>query len=250
MALWSAGGAYTVASRKADYFWGELALNNGSAALYPIVTNVAALPGSPDVVSSLTRTNFLAQSPENFGYDLDGNLTTDGRWSYTWDAENRLVSLVARTAVGPQQLLKFEYDWQGRRIGKKVWNNTAGSGNPALNLKYLYDGWDVVADLDGANNNALVRSYVWGTDLSGTWQGAGGVGGLLKLTYAGAQTTNCFAAFDGSGNVMGLVDAANGSVIAQYEYGPFGEVIRATGPMAQVIRSDGAPNTKTMKRTW
>jgi RHS repeat-associated protein len=41
-------------------------------------------------------------------------------------------------------------------------------------------------------------------------------------------------AFDGNGNVMGLVNAANGSVVAQYEYGPFGEVIRATGPMAKV----------------
>ena len=27
---------------------------------------------------------------------------------------------------------------------------------------------------------------------------------------------------------------ANGAVAAQYEYGPFGELIRATGPMAKV----------------
>ncbi len=32
--------------------------------------------------------------------------------------------------------------------------------------------------------------YVWGTDLSGTMQGAGGVGGLLAVTYYGTQTTN------------------------------------------------------------
>jgi len=54
------------------------------------------------------------------------------------------------------------------------------------------------------------------------------------VTYHGAQTTNCFVAFDGNGNVATLVNAANGTLAAQYEYGPFGEVIRATGPMAKL----------------
>jgi len=34
--------------------------------------------------------------------------------------------------------------------------------------------------------------------------------------------------------VMALVNAADGSLAARYEYGPFGELIRATGPMAKV----------------
>jgi YD repeat-containing protein len=34
-------------------------------------------------------------------YDSDGNLTNDGRWTYTWDAENRLSTVVARTVPGP-----------------------------------------------------------------------------------------------------------------------------------------------------
>jgi RHS repeat-associated protein len=40
-------------------------------------------------------------------------------------------------------------------------------------------------------------------------------------------------AFDGNGNVGALVDAANSSLVARYEYGPFGEVVRATGAMAK-----------------
>ena len=32
-----------------------------------------------------------------------------------------------------------------------------------------------------AGNNALVRSYTWGLDASGSMQGAGGVGGLLMV---------------------------------------------------------------------
>jgi RHS repeat-associated protein len=40
------------------------------------------------------------------------------------------------------------------------------------------------------------------------------------------------AAFDGSGNVVALVDGSSGTYSANYEYGPFGEVIRASGAMA------------------
>jgi RHS repeat-associated protein len=65
-------------------------------------------------------------------------------------------------------------------------------------------------------------------------QGAGGVGGLIEATYYGTATTSCFAAFDGNGNVSALINAADGTTAAQYEYGPFGEPIRATGPMAKV----------------
>jgi RHS repeat-associated protein len=94
--------------------------------------------------------------------------------------------------------------------------------------KYIYDAWNLVAEVDGANN--LVRSYIWGNDLSGSLQGAGGVGGLLAVKpLSGAAH---FAAYDGNGNVSALVDGSTGSISAQYEYGPFGELIRASGPMA------------------
>src|SRR4029077_2195111 len=43
-----------------------------------------------------------------------------------------------------------------------------------------------------------------------------------------------FPAFDGNGNVMALVKATDGKTSALFEYGPFGEVMRATGPMARI----------------
>ena len=52
--------------------------------------------------------------------------------------------------------------------------------------------------------------------------------------YSGANTGTYFYCYDGNGNVMALVNASNGAIAAQYEYGPFGEVIRATGPMAKL----------------
>ena len=86
-----------------------------------------------------------------------------------------------------------------------------------------------------ATNNALVRSYVWGLDLSGSLSGAGGVGGLLWVTLhtvSGPAAGTHFAAYDGNGNVVGLVSATTGTETARYEYGPFGEPIRASGPVA------------------
>ncbi|MDR3564040.1 MAG: RHS repeat-associated core domain-containing protein, partial [Negativicutes bacterium] len=72
-------------------------------------------------------------------------------------------------------------------------------------------------------------------DLSGSQQGAGGVGGLLSMTvYASTNAGTYFYSIDGNGNVAALVNAVNGTLGAQYEYGPFGEVIRQTGPMAKM----------------
>jgi RHS repeat-associated protein len=116
-----------------------------------------------------------------------------------------------------------------------VWNDRDnGQGSELSDLIYVYDGWNLVAKQNANSGNARVRTYTWGLDLSGTPQGAGGVGGLLALTYYGSSTTNCFVAFDGNGNVAALVNVADSAAVAQYEYGPFGEVIRVTGPMGLV----------------
>ncbi|MCX8156482.1 MAG: hypothetical protein N3J91_08560 [Verrucomicrobiae bacterium] len=81
-----------------------------------------------------------------------------------------------------------------------------------------------------------VRTHVWGAGLSGTLQGAGGVGGLL-MTFIinGPNAGLYFPVYDGNGNVMGYVRGADGLLVAQYEYGPLGELLRATGPLSQTF---------------
>lgn len=37
---------------------------------------------------------YVPKASETLTYDLDGNLLSDGRWSYTWDAADRLVKMV------------------------------------------------------------------------------------------------------------------------------------------------------------
>jgi RHS repeat-associated protein len=100
---------------------------------------------------------------------------------------------------------------------------------PEYTNRFVYDGWNLSAILNP--NASIAASFMWGTDLSGSMQGAGGVGGLLAENLAGNGVQ--FAAYDANGNVAALVSASSGTVTANYEYGPFGEVIRATGPMAK-----------------
>ena len=67
--------------------------------------------------------------------------------------------------------------------------------------------------------------------MSGTFHGAGGVGGLLAID---TETNGVhFVGYDGNGNVSALVNAADGTISAQYEYGPFGETLRAESLVAK-----------------
>ncbi len=222
-----------VTSRKADYYRGEVPVDNSGAPLYLSVTNVGVVnngPGGLDIVTNKTGNFFVPQTPESFKYDADGNLTNDGRWSLIWDAENRLVTMTANANVPTAALKKldFGYDYRARRITKKISTWTGSNYVAQSTNKFLYDDWNLVAEVN--NTNSVIRGYAWGLDLSGTIQGAGGVGGLVAVNILtnGAH----FAAYDGNGNVRGLISTTNGTITGNYEYGPCGETIRAEGPAA------------------
>jgi len=168
----------------------------------------------------------LPPATQTFTYDDDGNQLTDGVWSYTWDAENRLIQMTNLTTIAAdaRKKLVFTYDFLGRRATKKVypWSSTNYSTTSQTDLKFLHDGWNLVSEID--STNGIARSYVWGMDLGGSLQGAGGVGGLL----AGKDSTvTYFPAYDGNGNVIALIKT-DGTTSGQYEYGPFGENFRVT----------------------
>jgi len=219
--------------RKGDYFRDELSADNTAAAVWLGVTNLAVLNNgtNPDIIATNIGNAFVPKTPETFGYDADGNTTNDGRWTFTWDGENRLVSMQGLSTVpsGAKKKLDFTYDYQGRRIQKigSAWNGSAYVAQSTN--KFVYDGWNLVAELNGSNG--LLRTYMWGLDVSGGIQGAGGVGGLVAIKPTG--TNALFVAYDGNGNVTGLIDATTGTTSGQFEYGPFGEVIRASGPLAR-----------------
>ncbi len=216
------------AYRKGEYFRKELAVNNTAG---PVQTSVSVAASGQTTVSG---TLLLAPAQEQFAYDADGNLLQDGLWTYTWDGENRLVALESTNGLPESARLKleFRYDYQGRRIEKIVssWDAQNWTWVPQYTNRFVYDGWNLVAMLHP--DASVIRSFMWGLDLSGTLQGAGGVGGLLFIGDC-SSSGYCSPAFDGNGNVMALVSTSGGTNCATYEYGPFGEVIRQTGPMAK-----------------
>jgi RHS repeat-associated protein len=213
------------AYRKGEYFRAQVPVDNTSA---PQWTNMTA---SETGQSSVSGNCYLPKTAETFNYDPDGNMTNDGRWSYSWDAENRLTNMTSLSTApsGSKLKLDFTYDWQGRRARKvtSAWVSSAWS--VTLSNLFAYDGWNLLAEINATNGGAI-RSYAWGSDLSGSTQGAGGVGGLVEISDAANGAT--FPAYDGNGNVAALAKATDGTATAQYEYGPFGEVIRKTGSAA------------------
>ena len=165
-------------------------------------------------------------------HDDDGNMTYDGRWDSVWDAENRLIRMQTVFYSGfPHIRLDFVYDSQNRRVSKTVFTSNDGTTWIfSSNLRSLYDGWNLIAEYSAPSAESttltLQAAHVWGIDLSGTLQGAGGVGGLLCSTLTGenSATNNYYPAYDGNGNISAWL-GASGNLLARMDYSPFGQLV-------------------------
>ena len=95
------------------------------------------------------------------GADANGNLTSDGTNTYTWDARNHL-SAISGAAPGS---FAYVYDALNRRVSKSVAGNTT---------QFLYDGLNPVQELQSgsASANLLtglnIDEYFQRTDSAGT----------------------------------------------------------------------------------
>jgi RHS repeat-associated protein len=210
--------------RNVEYYQALAGANNASG---PVWQEIAVSAGGTNVTGHV----LVPQTPQGFYYDADGNLTGEGLWTNTWSAENRLVKAESSAALPAAAKMREEWTHlpDGRWIQRIVSTNNGTAYFPAWTNRFVWDGQVLLAILD--HTNGLVMSFLRGLDLSGSAQGAGGVGGLIAVS---SKTNGMhFAAYDGNGNVAALVSAADGSVSARYEYGPFGEVLRASGPMAK-----------------
>ncbi len=216
-------------SRSGEQFYGAVPVLGAKENMIKI----QAATASPHYVVTENRAVLVPTVPESFQYDADGNLTQDGLWNYEWDGENRLKAQELRSDVGAPvwKRLEYAYDGQGRRIRKVVKTKTSATGPwaTASDTRFLYDGWNLLAEFNySAGAFALARSHAWGIDLSGSSQGAGGVGGLLWTKVA--ATAKAYAAgSDANGNVVVYVDCADGTVAGRRDYGAFGEPVLTIG---------------------
>jgi RHS repeat-associated protein len=176
---------------------------------------------------------------ETLDYDEEGNLIADSLWRYHYDAENRLVQMTTRSAnelsdrgwqiAPPARELNFKYDHLGRRVEKTVRKN----GIVTFNRRFVYAGWNLIAEFELANGVPIVRrSYAWGLDIAGSLDATGGIGALvLQTIHQGSARSHYHVATDGHGSVTALLDS-NGTAVAAYEYDPFGQPLRAEGATA------------------
>jgi RHS repeat-associated protein len=121
--------------------------------------------------------------------------------------------------------LRRDYTWSGT------------SWALSTEVRYVYDGMLIVQERSSGNHPQV--TYTRGTDLSGTLEGAGGIGGLLSRgahaissPYQMSSAAHYHA--DGNGNVTMLVGTGSPTIKAYYKYDPFGRTLGSSGSLVGV----------------
>ncbi|WP_080403843.1 RHS repeat-associated core domain-containing protein [Burkholderia ubonensis] len=155
---------------------------------------------TPVVATSAYTVNALNQYATVSGsavkHDLNGNLTGDGVWTYTYDLDNRM-----KTANRSGTSAALGYDPEGRLVKMSV---------NGVDTVLLYNGQNLAAEYDGTG--AVTRRYVFGP----------GVDEPL-VQYEGASTTSkSWLYANQQGSVVALANGS-GATTSSQAYGPFGE---------------------------
>ncbi|MBI4707278.1 MAG: RHS repeat protein, partial [Candidatus Omnitrophica bacterium] len=140
---------------------------------------------SPQTTSTYT-TNLLNQyakiNSQDYTYDSNGNLASNGASTYSYDYEDRLTSVTKSGMTA-----SYKYDSFGRRIEKTV-------GDAAV--KYLYDGDQIIAEYNGAGT--LIKKFIYGVGIDEVLKGLSPQGTVPEWYYH----------YDGLGSVTALTNSA------------------------------------------
>ena len=118
----------------------------------------------------------------------------------------------------------FSYDSMNRRVGKDVSIFSGNTAELSSRTRFLYDGWNLIAEWSADLQSAsLSKIHLWGLDLSGSLQGAGGVGGLLSTTLV-SNSSSYYPTYDGNGNITAWLDGS-GAMLDKRDYDPFGALL-------------------------
>lgn len=236
--VWINGSAVSGFSGETTWNVPDPGVNGGWVpwSVRAVVTGAGQAGANPDAIAEQKGSVWFPPANENFKYDDDGNRESSSQWDYGWDGANRLAQVRTRNlSTAPEGWdVTFEYDSEGRRFRKIAKRYEGGVFQEEKRTLYVWDGWDLVYERQERPNGTLLveRKYVWGDDLSGSHSGAGGAGGLLLIEERrGSNIQKYMPLYDGGGHVIGLAKP-DGTLVAQYTWGPFGEVISTRGIMA------------------
>jgi RHS repeat-associated protein len=219
----------------------SVTVNSSSAALYSDATFAAE-------GLSLATTSYTATASDSFGrsasstvnvsiatdntsflYDGNGNLIYDGLRSFGYDDENQMIWV----CVTNQYFSRFTYDGKMRRRIRQEYTAQGSAWVLTNTVYYVYDGNVVLQERD--INNLPTTTYTRGKDLSGSLEGAGGIGGLLARTsqaYADSPLAGqSYYHSDANGNVTMLINSSN-AIVAKYLYDAFGNILSKSGLLA------------------
>jgi RHS repeat-associated protein len=147
-------------------------------------------------------------SSGSYTYDNNGNTLTDASGkSYTWDFVNRLTQAV----VPGTGTVTFRYDPFGRRIQKS---------GPLGTTNYLYDGANVLEEVDTSNNVLARYTFTMVID--------------EPLSMLRSGTTSYYQS-DASGSSTSLTNAA-GALANTYTYDSYGNLVASTGTITNPFR--------------
>ncbi len=194
----------------------------------------AVTASQPFFIPAKVRPQIYDANPATAGQA--DHLTSDGVFTYKWDAEDRLVR-IEHTSSQPQFRKKFRYDYMSRRVEERYFLEDTASGGPDVTWqtypeytrRYIYDGYTMVAELDvsysatGQEITTTRRTFAWGHETAG-----GGIGALL-LIEDHQNDRAYYPGYDGRGSVTLLVDADTGEKVAGIEYDIWGKIVRGTG---------------------
>ncbi|MFN8660049.1 MAG: RHS repeat-associated core domain-containing protein [Candidatus Obscuribacterales bacterium] len=132
-------------------------------------------------------------------FDANGNMTSDGTNSYSWDAENRLIQITF-----------------------------AGSGN---NTQFAYDPLSQNTKIEERIGGTVTNTEQFVCCNAARCEQRDAAGVLIKRFYAYGQiksaSSNLYCR-DHLGSIHDLVDSA-GNVLVQYSFDPFGRAARQQG---------------------
>ena len=168
--------------------------------------------------STLGTPNILNQYSGN-AYNSRGDAISAATYNIRWDAENRPITFTPKTPVSGSLQVQLSYDSQDRWLSKDVYTYDGTSWSFSYRVRALWDGNNLVAELDGSNT--ILKGFTWGPD-----------GSLLAITdYTQSTPATYFVVPDLSGNIGALIDPTTGMPVASYHYDPYGNLLSATGPM-------------------